>query len=184
MNDRQLLFATLRRQILALLLAVRVVTFFAGAPAALAAPVAEASAAVSSQAPDRFSPQEFLALTNQYRAAAGQAPLALNATLDAAAEAKAQDMAAKGYWDHFRPGDHKAPWDFITEAGYSYRVAGENLAYGFSTPAGISHAWMQSPAHRANLLSPKYQEVGFACVEIVKDGQPVLLTVQMFATPR
>ena len=181
MPDRFSLFATFRRQALALTLAIRVITFFAGAPAALAAP--EAAASVF-QAPERFSPQEFLALTNQDRAAAGQDALVLNAALTAAAEAKAQDMAAKGYWDHFRPSDHKAPWDFITDAGYSYRVAGENLAYGYRTPTGITHAWMQSPTHRANLLSAKYREVGYACVEIVKDGATVLLTVQMFGTER
>jgi uncharacterized protein YkwD len=185
MSDRLRVLGTFRRQILALTVAVRVVAFFAGAPdaALAAAPSVEAQAA-SVQATDKFSPQDFLALTNEYRVAAGQQGLALNDRLNAAAEAKALDMAAKGYWDHFRPSDHKAPWDFITEAGYSYNVAGENLAYGFRTPEGITHAWMESPTHRANLLSAKYQDVGFACVEVIRDGAPVLLTVQMFGAPR
>ena len=134
-------------------------------------------------APTVFAPQDFLGYTNAVRAAYDQAPLTLNDQLNAAALAKAEDMAAKGYWDHFRPGDGKAPWAFIEENGYHYKVAGENLAKGFKTPAGITTAWMQSPAHLANLVSSKYNEVGFASVDsISSDGQHVLLTVQMFGS--
>jgi uncharacterized protein YkwD len=109
------------------------------------------------------------------------ASLSLNDELTAAAQAKAADMVAKGYWDHFRPSDHKAPWDFISEAGYTYRVAGENLARGFHTPAGITKAWVASPTHLANLISPKYDEVGYASVLSTEaDGSQVILTVEMF----
>ncbi len=126
---------------------------------------------------------DFLAATNAARVAAGIAPLRLDVQLEHAAMAKAIDMKEFGYWDHFRPSDHKAPWDFIDEAGYTYRVAGENLARGFHSVQAITTAWLNSPAHRANLLSPKYTDVGFADIEGTdENGNPALFTVQMFAS--
>ena len=163
----------------------RLVAFFSGAPIALADTqiVPSNNQEVTAIATVAYQPVEFLTLTNQARQEKGKPALRLNDQLDAAAYTKAMDMAQKGYWDHFRPGDGKAPWDFIKEAGYSYTVAGENLARGFKTPTGITTAWLASPAHRANLLSSKYGEVGFACIQIKdQDGNTLLLTVQMFGS--
>ena len=130
---------------------------------------------------DVLSNTRFLNDLNADRLDANLAPLRLNEKLDQAAEAKAIDMIANNYWDHFRPTDHKAPWNFIDESGYNYRVAGENLARGFRTEEGVTGAWMQSPAHRANMLSTKYQDVGFATVYTYEpDGSRVLLSVEMF----
>jgi uncharacterized protein YkwD len=132
---------------------------------------------------DALPDQQFLYWTNFYRVAAGDQPLELNAQLDAAAEAKVQDMIVNNYWAHYRPSDGKSPWDFMTEAGYNYTVAGENLAKGFRTPGGITLAWMNSPEHRANLLSPKYHDVGFASAYTYEpDGTRVLLTDEMFGS--
>lgn len=130
---------------------------------------------------DALSNQVFLADLNTDRQANGEVPLRLNAQLDQAAEAKVEDMINNNYWDHFRPSDHKAPWDFIDESGYAYKVAGENLAKGFRTEGGITQAWMNSPEHRANMLSANYQDVGFATAfDYQPDGSRVLLTVEMF----
>ena len=165
------------RTCLPVLVAIQTVGFFSAVSPAAAAPT---PAPVHVQVTEVFPESEFLALTNAERAAHGVAPLRLDPELVSAAEAKDYDMDTKDYWDHFRPGDNKAPWDFIDEAGYDYRVAGENLARGFRTPEGVTKAWMNSPAHRANLLSPKYTDVGFASIISYDTGSPVLLTVQMF----
>lgn len=166
------------RHLLPLIVALQMVTFFSSVPVAVAQ---EASQPVHLH--QVFAQEDFLTLTNQARQIRGLAPLKLNDQLVQAAEAKAADMVDKGYWEHFRPGDNKAPWAFIEEAGYDYKNAGENLARGFKTPAGITNAWMASPTHRANLLSTHYTEVGFASVQGVNDnGQPVLITVQMFGS--
>jgi len=133
--------------------------------------------------PSAITVQDFLADTNAMRIANGVAPLKLNAQLVSAAQAKAHDMIVNHYWAHFRPGDNKAPWDFITEAGYTYHYAGENLARGFQTAAGVTAAWMASPEHRANLLSPNYTDVGFATtVGPDAEGNPALYTVQLFGS--
>lgn len=168
------------------LMAFQITAFFGSAP--LAAAAAPAVIALPSIQESRYNAQylsanTFLELTNTQRAERGVAPLTLNNQLTSAAENKAIDMDVKEYWDHFRPSDHKAPWDFITEAGYTYHVAGENLARGFRTPEGITKAWMASPTHAANILSPKYTEVGFATIEAPdQNGKTILLTVQMFGS--
>jgi uncharacterized protein YkwD len=127
---------------------------------------------------------EFLLQTNAVRATNGLKALEVNTVLQQAAEQKIRDMEIRNYWEHFRPNDNKAPWDFMADAGYKYTVAGENLARGFRTAHGITEGWMESPAHRANLLSPLYTQVGFATgTGLDQNGQPTLITVQFLAAP-
>ena len=62
-----------------------------------------------------------------------------NAKLVAAAQAKANNMFELQYWDHFGP-NGETPWMFISQAGYVYVYAGENLAKGFRTAEGVHEA--------------------------------------------
>ena len=105
-----------------------------------------------------ISAQDLLLLTNEDRSHAGLSVLQLNSQLSQAAEAKAQDMFAKDYWAHFAP-DGTSPWDFIHGAGYNYVYAGENLARGFTTAHDTENAWLNSPEHRANIMSSHYTDV-------------------------
>lgn len=107
-----------------------------------------------------FSPAALLSETNSRRAEQNQAALTLDPQLSAAAQAKADDMAASDYWAHNSP-DGKTPWTFISGSGYQYLSAGENLAYGFNSAGNAVKGWMNSPEHRANILSADYQNVGF-----------------------
>lgn len=110
-----------------------------------------------------FSHSTLLQETNEERAGANQSSLTIDPKLTAAAQAKAEDMAARNYWAHDTP-DGMAPWAFISAAGYSYEVAGENLAYGFNGASEAVVGWMNSPTHKANILNPDYQNVGFGIV--------------------
>lgn len=171
---------TILKYSLAVIVALQTVTFFSSTPLVVAAYENEVTPLASVH---YLAQNDFLQLTNLKRQARGLSSLTINKELTQAAEHKALDMKEKGYWDHFRPSDNKSPWDFIKESGYPYRVAGENLAKGFKTPEGIMNAWMESPAHAANILSPKYTEVGFATIQSTDiSGQSILLTVQMFGT--
>lgn len=123
--------------------------------------------------------EQLLADTNAQRASLGLAPLTLNSELSAAAAAKAADMFAKNYWAHNSP-TGTTPWYWITNAGYGYTVAGENLAKNFSDSQTVVNAWMASPTHRANMIKPSYQEVGFAVVNGTLQGEDTTLVVQMF----
>ena len=43
---------------------------------------------------------------------------------------------------------------------YRYSAIAENVAQGQKNPSQVVNAWMKSPGHRKNILSPKYTEIG------------------------
>ncbi|MEO8065781.1 MAG: CAP domain-containing protein [Candidatus Doudnabacteria bacterium] len=106
---------------------------------------------------------QILNLVNLDREKHGLSDLSLNPTLNLAAYAKAEDMISKNYFAHVSPGGVK-PWDWFKNLGYNYSYAGENLAEGYSDPYELENSWMNSPTHRANILSPFYSEAGLAVV--------------------
>lgn len=120
-----------------------------------------------------------VSITNEKRATAGLKPLKLNQLLSQAAAGKAADMFGGNYWAHVSPSG-KTPWDFIHGAGYTYTVAGENLAKNFSDSSGVVEAWINSPTHRENILRSQYEDVGFAIVNGRLNGEETTLVVQMF----
>lgn len=126
-----------------------------------------------------ISVADLLTYTNEKRAAAGLATLSLNQELSAAAAAKAGDMFASQYWAHTSP-NGRDPWSFITDAGYYYLFAGENLARDFGDSRAVVEAWMNSALHRDNLLNSRYQDIGFAVVNGKYAGHETTLVVQMF----
>ena len=123
--------------------------------------------------------------TNEERVGGGLGGLTLNAQLNQAAQAKANDMATRNYWSHNTP-EGNPPWIFFTAAGYNYQTAGENLAYGFDTSTDAVIGWMNSPGHKANILNTTYKEVGFG-VANAGDYQgtgPETIVVAMYASPQ
>lgn len=122
-------------------------------------------------------------LTNTDRSTNGLSSLTINQKLVAAAQAKADDMAARGYFAHTSP-DGKDSWYWFRVAGYDYQSAGENLAVDFSDSVDVESAWMNSPSHRDNLLNAKYTEIGIATASGYYEGRPTTFVVQMFGTPR
>lgn len=127
-------------------------------------------------------PGEIISLTNVQRTDVGDGTLTENAELDAAAQAKANDMAAKGYFSHVGP-DGKEPWAWISEAGYDYHYAGENLAVRFDNSSDVVNAWMASPTHKANIVKPVYTEIGVGVADGMYEGSPATFVVQYFGTP-
>lgn len=127
-----------------------------------------------------ISSGELLSLTNQARNAAGLSSLNLDSQLSQAAAGKAQDMFTNNYWAHISPSG-TTPWDFIRGAGYNYEFAGENLARGYSTANDAMSAWIASPEHKANIMSPNYSDVGFAVAEGTLTGDSgTILIVEEF----
>lgn len=123
--------------------------------------------------------------TNQERTGGGLANLSLNSQLNSAAQAKANDMAARDYWSHNTP-EGNPPWVFFTNAGYQYQTAGENLAYGFDGSTEAVTGWMNSPGHKANIMNNTYKEVGFgiANAENYQGTGPETIVVAMYASPQ
>ncbi len=120
-------------------------------------------------------------LTNASRAENGLSALSTNSLLEKAAEAKARDILKKDYFAHVSP-EGKEPWDFITEAGYKYIYAGENLAIGFTTAEGAHEALMNSPTHRENILSENFTEIGIATMTGDYKGTETTVCVEMFGS--
>jgi uncharacterized protein YkwD len=125
-----------------------------------------------------------LAETNAERLENQLQALRINSQLTQAAQSKADDMARQNYWSHVSPNGEQ-PWSFIAASGYTYQVAGENLAYGFGSSQQVVNAWMHSTDHRANMLHSGYQDVGFASVNIADfRGQgPQTVIVALYGEP-
>ena len=109
-------------------------------------------------------------LLNKQRAARGMKKLRFNRLLSAAATNHSSDMVRQQYFAH----ESKAGRDVVdrlTHTGYlgsaSTWTVGENLAWGAgsrSTPREIVTSWMQSPGHKANILNPRFREIGIGVV--------------------
>lgn len=127
-------------------------------------------------------PGALVALTNHDRAASGIGGVTEDQLLSKAAQAAAEDMAAKGYFAHVSP-DGKSPWYWLDSVGYQYSYAGENLAVNFTDSSEVETAWMNSPTHRANIEKPQYTKVGIGTANGIYEGADTTFVVQFFATP-
>lgn len=107
-----------------------------------------------------ISANRLLEETNEERTSSGSSELKFNELLGNAAQNKAEDMAKRDYWSHTTP-DGKQPWQFITNQGYNYSVASENLAFGFDSASEAIDAWMKSESHKNAMLDKSAREVGF-----------------------
>ncbi len=125
--------------------------------------------------------------TNNARVQNGTTALKLNDKLVTAAQAKANDMAARDYWSHDTP-DGNPPWIFVTTQNYTYQKLGENLAAGFSNEQSTINGWLASPPHRENLLDPSYADVGFGFANIpnyiATGGGPMTVVVAFYGEPQ
>lgn len=120
-----------------------------------------------------------IALVNAERAKAGLQPLKANWELSRIARYKSQDMIDKGYFSHTSP-TYGSPFTMIQSFGIKFSAAGENIAMGQQTPEQVMAAWMNSPGHRSNILSPAYSEIG---VGLAKSPSGVCYWTQMFIKP-
>lgn len=100
---------------------------------------------------------EVVRLVNAERAKNGLSALQTDSRVTAAAQTRAGEL--KSSFSHSRP-DGRSCFTALTEAGASYRGAGENIAYGQTTPQAVMNSWMNSSGHRANILSNKYTTIG------------------------
>lgn len=121
-------------------------------------------------------------LTNQERQKAGLPPLATSSLLGSAATQKGNHLLEEDYFAHISPSG-VTPWFWIQKVGYSYQIAGENLAVDFTEAEDVVAAWMASPTHRDNLLLPDYTEIGVGVVTGEFQGGTSTIVVQMFGLP-
>jgi uncharacterized protein YkwD len=143
------------------------------APASAAA--CRGAGATTKTATTRTLVRATLCILNAKRSAHGLRALRLNADLGTAARRHSRAMVRRRFFSHTSPnGDEFV--DRIRATGYlegarSWSV-GENIAYGSGrrqTPRSIGRAWMNSPGHRANILSKSFRAIGIG----IASGTPV-----------
>lgn len=138
----------------------------------------------SSLAVGPLSAAGIIAASNMERSKSSLKPLAESAQLDASAQAKANDMLARQYFEHESP-DGRSVDDLAADQKYAYLKIGENLALGlFENDAALVSEWMASPGHRANIMDGGYAEIGIGIAHGIYQGRSAYLVVQHFGTSR
>ncbi len=123
-----------------------------------------ATAAVAAEPSNEITVENVVALMNVQRVTNGLAPLTLEARLSKAAEDRMRDMEDGAWWSHESP-EGRSPFVWLAVRAYNYEYAGENLATGFETAGLLVGSWMESPGHRANILSANFEECGVAIID-------------------
>jgi uncharacterized protein YkwD len=120
------------------------------------------------------------------RSKSGAPALGANPKLADAADRKARDILACQDFSHTACG---LPFtQRMTDAGYAFRAAAENLAYGtgsYGTVRSIMTGWLNSAGHKANLLSRTHRRQGIALAIGNLNGRAdVRVWVNQFGSPR
>jgi hypothetical protein len=99
------------------------------------------------------------------------------------AQQRLTDMFDQQYFAHFSPEGYGAK-DVAQNLGYDYLQLGENIALGiFKNDQTIVQAWMDSKAHRENILNDRFREIGVAAGVGKYEGRYAWIGVQIFGLP-
>lgn len=108
--------------------------------------------------------------------------LTWSCTLGQVATNHSQDMASNNFFSH-TGSNGLSPFDRMSNLGYNYRAAGENIYAGSASASSATNAWLQSPGHCANIMSPSFTEMGGAMQQNSSSTYRYYWTVN-FGTPR
>ncbi len=120
--------------------------------------------------------KQMIDLVNKERNERGFSTLVFDPKLRDVGRGHSADMFKRGYFSHYSP-EGKNVADRVEAAGIIYEVIGENLAY--APNLNLAHnGLMNSPGHRANILSPDYNKIG---IGIQDGGVYGLMVTQVFS---
>lgn len=111
---------------------------------------------------DTGAEEQMLTMVNNERTSRGLSALSMDKGLQNVARAHAQDMLERGYFSHYTP-EGFSPFDRMDKAGISYTAAGENLAFSPNVTLAMQ-GLMQSPGHKANILSKDFGKAGIGVI--------------------
>lgn len=112
---------------------------------------------------DSAAEQYMFKLVNIERVSAGLKEVVFDDQLLNVARNHCKDMFAKGYFSHYAP-EGLSPFDRIDQSGIVYNSAGENLALSPNTDIAMQ-GLMNSPGHKANILSSDFRKVGVGVID-------------------
>ena len=119
--------------------------------------------------------QEVLELVNYERAKEHLKPLKLSSSMNHYAQIRAKEITKK--FSHTRPSGYFC----FTVIPKPYRTVGENIAAGQRSANEVVTAWMNSPDHRANIMNPKFRELGMGYLYL-QDSKYKHYWAQLFRT--
>ncbi len=112
---------------------------------------------------DERAEQDMFKMVNTERAKAGLELVSFDNDLRTVARDHSNDMFTRGYFSH-QSLDGRTPFDRMGDADIAFGYAGENLALAPSTTLAMQ-GLMNSPGHRANILSPNFKKIGIGVVD-------------------
>ncbi len=129
---------------------------------------------------ERYQPRpdleiRMLDLINNERKKAGLQAMAFDKKLATVALKHSADMLRRGYFSHYSP-EGKSPFDRLRAGRVSFAIAGENLALA-QTLQSAHEGLMESPTHRANILSVSFGRTG---ISILDTGVHGIIVTQNF----
>ena len=153
-----------RVSILALAIALTLLSVFAAGAGATAKPVSTLAAA------DQLEGQVLVEL-NRIRRQHGLTPVRLSRPLSTAADTHSRAMGTYGFFEHeSRDGSEfwKRVQRFYSPDGYQSWSVGENLLWssGDLSAAAALKLWMNSPGHRKNILTARWREIGLSALQV------------------
>lgn len=109
--------------------------------------------------------------------------LAWNDVLAQAALAHSSDMAGQRYFSHYDKQERAVAYR-ATQAGYRWRLIGENIAAGQDSADEVVAGWLDSPGHCVNIMNPKYTQMGSAFAISGNPASGRVYWTQVLGTPR
>lgn len=103
-------------------------------------------------------------------------PLSANGSLMNAAQSHSTDMARTRRMSH-TGSNGSSMSDRAKQAGYKFRAIAENVAAGQKSSSAVVQAWLKSPGHCKNIMSPNYKEAGLG---VARGSNNVLYWTMMF----
>lgn len=101
--------------------------------------------------------EQVVKLVNEERAKAGLHALKIDTEITSAALVRAKEIQTS--FSHTRPDGRKFS-TVLTDHNIRFTGAGENIAWGQTSPEKVMEAWMNSEGHRANILNAKFTKIG------------------------
>jgi uncharacterized protein YkwD len=112
--------------------------------------------------------RELVAMTNVDRTSNGLTSLIEQDPLIDLARERSDDMLNRNYFAHEIPPTGDLVFVLMKERGIPYRIAGENLAWNNAAEAiSVQRAeqdFMNSPAHRANIMKAEFDSIGVGAI--------------------
>lgn len=134
------------------------------------------------KAPEVVSAEAILQDVNKERVLYGLNPLKENETIMFTAQEKCDDMAKYNYYNHVNPTTGMHGYQYMQQALPNMVKGAENLAGAqFTHNQQFVDGWMNSPEHKAAILTPEYTDTGVALCDIPFEPAGTITVVQQFA---